>query len=491
MALDISTFENKAQLVENYMSQMKATLTEGYFTDNQVKEKLNPIELRLEQSRCEMALHQGVSHIAPSQIEDMLEKADIDSNTIDTQTYHQLDRLYIHKKIAMLESLIQTIDPKHYHNHPVSNTSVTSTPKLTGITFGQLYETIFLKEKRQIAPQTSPTTWRDYEAAYNDFIYVIEGAEKRDIASFTREDFRTFSDAIHSMPASRTKKPEYRTLPYSKLQELDIPDTLKMASNTKQKKLSSIKQIFDIACDAKYAYLQENLAAPFTLKPTRQNKKSNLTREPLTRDNLTKLYTSPIYTDQKEKLLSKSPEKYWIPLIALYSGMRQNEICQLYCNDIKSETFDDRQTIHYFDINDHHDKHLKNANATRKVPIHPKLIELGLLDYLNSTQSRHERLWPNLRLHPTELRYNSDYNKTFMKYFRKHVTDDPTQVFHSLRHNVGDQVIKATVNHQLPKALVNQLMGHEPDSDETSRTYSKGYGIKELFEGIRVISFQI
>ena len=31
---------------------------------------------------------------------------------------------------------------------------------------------------------------------------------------------------------------------------------------------------------------------------------------------------------------AREPEKYWIPLIALYGGLRLNEICQLHTGDI-------------------------------------------------------------------------------------------------------------------------------------------------------------
>lgn len=148
------------------------------------------------------------------------------------------------------------------------------------------------------------------------------------------------------------------------------------------------------------------------------------------------------------------------------------------------------ETVWYFDINSKGTKHLKNKNAKRLMPIHPDLIELGFLDYFNSVKDKHDRLWPNLRLHPKEKRYNTDYNKSFMKYFRRHVTTDPVQVFHSMRHNVGDQLHKNAVRHRLPKDLINQLMGHEPDKDMTSRVYSQGYGIEELYVGIKTLELK-
>jgi hypothetical protein len=76
-----------------------------------------------------------------------------------------------------------------------------------------------------------------------------------------------------------------------------------------------------------------------------------------------------------------------------------------------------------------------------------------------------------------------------MKYFRRHVTTDKNQTFHCLRHNVGDQLLKNAVKYRLPKDLMNQLMGHAPAEDETTATYSQGYGIEELYEGIKTLDF--
>jgi hypothetical protein len=100
--------------------------------------------------------------------------------------------------------------------------------------------------------------------------------------------------------------------------------------------------------------------------------------------------------------------------------MRQNEICQLHISDVKQEIIDNDEpenVIWYFDLNEDGIKSLKNENATRLVPLHPILIELGFIDYFNRIKETSDRLWPQLRFHPSEERYNTDYNKTFMKFF--------------------------------------------------------------------------
>ena len=404
---------------------------------------------------------------------------------IDTLSFKEKRKLL--EDLGLFEKLIHIIDPKN----DFTQKQQTTTPKKANITLKKLYE-IFLKEKRaQSDDDIADSTWRDYQSSYNDFIYVHPDAENKDISEFTREDFRVFVDALHNhLPKSRTKLAKFKTLPYSKLKERELTEDEKLAFDTKKKKISTIKQMFDIAIDERYGYIEKNYAEAFVLKPNKKTKKSVKPRHPLKPENLQKLFSSKIYTTKKEQILKYKPEQYWIPIIALYTGMRENEICQLYVEDVQSEVISTGKTVYYFDVNDDKDKHIKNQNARRKVPLHPKLIELGFMEYYNSIKNKQERLWSNLRLHPTEKRYATDYSKNFMKYFRKHVTIEKDQVFHSFRHSVGDQLLKNAVKHRLPKALMNQILGHAPDKDETTQTYSQGYGIEELYTGVCSLEFE-
>lgn len=94
-----------------------------------------------------------------------------------------------------------------------------------------------------------------------------------------------------------------------------------------------------------------------------------------TKDDIAKLIRAlPVDTS--------TPERYWIPLVGLYSGMRQGEICQLYVDDIQQ--YDD---IWCFNVNDSGDKRVKNLASKRIVPVHPNLIKIGFLDYVEGMRS--------------------------------------------------------------------------------------------------------
>jgi integrase len=73
----------------------------------------------------------------------------------------------------------------------------------------------------------------------------------------------------------------------------------------------------------------------------------------------------------------------WVPLIALFSGMRKEEICQLERSDVRQ-----KDGVWVFDINNKGDKTTKTEAGLRLVPIHSKLVEMGFLEFCNGQGHR-------------------------------------------------------------------------------------------------------
>ena len=62
----------------------------------------------------------------------------------------------------------------------------------------------------------------------------------------------------------------------------------------------------------------------------------------------------------------------WIMAIALYSGMRQGEICDLDASEVREQ-----DGVPYFDVTA-----AKSEAGVRRVPVHSELIRLGVLEYV-------------------------------------------------------------------------------------------------------------
>ena len=179
----------------------------------------------------------------------------------------------------------------------------------------------------------------------------------------------------------------------------------------------------------------------------------------------------------KEQLKS---HHYWVPLISLYTGARLNEICQLYCNDVKKV-----DEIWCFDFQDDtEDKSIKNESSKRLIPIPEVLLELGIIKFINNVQG--ERLFSELK-HYKKGGYGRDLSKWFSKLLKELDICDKGKTFHSFRHGFSDAQYQLGTN----EVLVNAIMGHTNKSESYTTYKSKMLNMKVLKEIIDSISFEI
>lgn len=203
--------------------------------------------------------------------------------------------------------------------------------------------------------------------------------------------------------------------------------------------------------------------------------------------------------NQYGRYTSFRPFHYWLPLLALYVGGRINELCQLYLTDIR----EDKNGVAYIDFNldapdkvmDEEaqaggDKSLKTVNAIRQVPIHPRLIELGLLEYVDALKAAgYDRLFPELK-HNKIKGYRAAASKWFNEnYFGKVLgfTRDGKKTFHSLRHTFINTVDKFEINER----TIAQLVGHVRGSTTAMTTYRKDADVGEQLGVISQLRYSL
>ena len=159
---------------------------------------------------------------------------------------------------------------------------------------------------------------------------------------------------------------------------------------------------------------------------------------------------------QSDSLEINKPERYWTTLISAYSGARLNEVCQLSVSDIQKT---DR--IWAINLNaDCEDKSIKTEAGNRIIPVHPKLIELGLLDYVKQIQSQNqEKLFPNLKK-MRSTGYGTMISRWFARYLKKLGIKKKGKNFHSFRHTVVNKLITKKVY----EPFIKELIGHSHGS---------------------------
>lgn len=168
------------------------------------------------------------------------------------------------------------------------------------------------------------------------------------------------------------------------------------------------------------------------------------------------------------------PVDFWAPLLALFTGARLNELCQLDVADIQQH--DEIWAIHFIDNTP--DKSLKSPAARRLIPISPTLIDCGFLDYVNDARQfgGGRKLFPYLTYSQLDG-YAATPSERWGKYLDSLDIKDPQKAFHSFRSTANDCLKQNGV----PEESRCQLVGHEHDTIN-SATYSNPHNLQFLLE---------
>lgn len=287
-----------------------------------------------------------------------------------------------------------------------------------------------------------------------------------DVRSITLSSARDVKSVLLRYPKNRNKNPITRDIALSQL--IQRTDIEKINPQTINKYLQTYGTMFEWA--RRNGYVTENVFSGLTIRST---KRAAIVRKDFEADQIKRIYDTIV---RNEGNIIQRPYQKWGPLIGLYTGARLGEIAQIHLTDIRNE--DD---IWYFDLNDDENKSLKTTSSKRKVPVHPTLLELGLLDYVRSLQSKGERkLFPSFT-----YCHKNGWGRALGRWFNDTFLPElgmknQSLVFHSLRHTVTNALQRADVQENIVKALV----GHAR-ADMLGKHYSSsGFKLKQLHEAL-------
>ncbi len=167
---------------------------------------------------------------------------------------------------------------------------------------------------------------------------------------------------------------------------------------------------------------------------------------------------------------------FWPPLIALFAGTRRREVAQLLLSD-----FYVKDGIQAMSINilEDEDKSVKSPAAIRVIPVHPELIKLGLLDYLQDVKASGlgPEVFPGIGINSDGEKGNAIGNfwRNHMKKLGLFNSRSPT--FHSFRSTALQELKDRGVEWEMRC----QLAGHE--IDHVSQGYNPNkFSLQRLME---------
>ncbi|WP_306224946.1 site-specific integrase [Bosea beijingensis] len=296
-----------------------------------------------------------------------------------------------------------------------------------------------------------------------------------DVARLSPQDAKRVKDTLHKYPKNRSKNPKTRGKALDAA--LAVADVPRLSVKTINKYIQTYGDMFGWAL--RNGYVKANLFSGLTIRQSRRNEVGK--RESFSADEVNLIVNAICAPDTRAE---RKPYQKWGPLIGIYSGARLNEIAQVHLKDIRQEG-----GIWCFDLNeDDEGKSLKAAASKRLVPIHSRLIELGLLQYVDELRGKgKQKLFQDFR-YCSKNGWGRNLGRWFndtllprLELKRKEL------VFHSLRHTVVTQLLRADV----PEPIVKALVGHAQEGVTQQNYFQKGYTVPQLKEAMERLKFSV
>jgi integrase len=276
------------------------------------------------------------------------------------------------------------------------------------------------------------------------------------VDDLNHDDIDTFMHALSVWPKSSPKKRTYRgMLAPAIVEKAEDIKVNRISLQTQQKHIDRLKMFFGWC--VKRRQMKENLLAGKRLfhfsaadpKP----------RHPFEESDLKVLF------DPEKLEAMDQPHQFWVPRFALYQGMRINEICQLYVDDIVI-----KDGIRGINVSrDRPGQKLKNHNSRRFLPLHPALVEAGLLRYIKDVKaSGSPHLFPGLTWgkHGPGHGVGAWFNRTYLRQICG--IKDKLKTFHSFRHNFA----MCAINSKVSDPSISIMLGHLAGVSQLRKSYA-------------------
>ena len=292
----------------------------------------------------------------------------------------------------------------------------------------------------------------------------------KDITTISRDDLLKFRNTLAHIPTKLNQKAKYKDKSLEQIIRIGKNDA-KLSQVTIQKYMIRVVQFF------KYCYNSDYISKSIV---NDQNVKVEI--NPMERKVLpySKEEANAIFKIvQNFKETNKSPSKrisandlYYITMIAAYSGMRINEIVQLRARDIVQQN-----NVFCFSVNRDDGKSTKNINSIRLVPVHSKLIELGLMEFVKQRASANKSIFKVS---------NKDFSEIFRSQIqRKLISSDKQKTFYSFRHYFIDTLVQQEVEPN----IIAQIVGHEKQYKILLGTYATNINASVLKAKVEMVCY--
>jgi integrase len=254
------------------------------------------------------------------------------------------------------------------------------------------------------------------------------------------------------------------------------------SANIKQK-LSRLRTLLQWAADNGHA--ASNVAHGITIKDTQAARNK---RRPFDLPALNCIFGSPIYAAGERPTQGRGEAAYWLPLLALFTGARLEELGQLRPADLVQLSYPDPDGteqwgwfLQIVETDGQNGTELKTAESERHIPLHHQLESLGFVAFAQAMKREgRERIFHKLTPGPYG-NLTHKWGQWFGTYLRTTCgVADKRMTFHSFRHTFTDYLRRPDI----PEGIQRQLVGHS--SKDVHDDYGSGYNLHWLVEAVKL-----
>ena len=365
-----------------------------------------------------------------------------------------------------------------------------------------------LREAFDAYVKAKTLTWsaasaKDIPPQVRQFVEIVRELEHgRDIRvdELSREHIRSYFDTLKHLPCRLCGQRQFTGKGWLQLADMGRSGQIErlLSVKTMEVRQTNVRSFVNW-CELEYRgavqakYVNSGFPKVLSDKDIRRK---GVKREAFTQDELKALFGDMgKYVQATEGV----PSRFWAPLIALYSGMRLEEICQLHLSDIVKE-----DGVLCFSINEEsggsgYVKHVKSSAGIRKVPVHPYLWEkigLGKFASFRWEQTKKEKhrsalLFPDLQervntVNHATVKLGSALTHWFTRYRRSvgvggQHGETSTKAFHSFRHTVIEYLHKEA---RVDLSMLQSVVGHEMIDMGVTENYAGDWPIRALLTDV-------
>ena len=402
----------------------------------------------------------------------LLQAADAQERAEEAE--RQIAETDVARRVAarLYEMSVAASAPPHAAEEPVSSPVPPPNDRKKAPRFSAV-ENPFIEDKQRGPDGYSGQTVAQTRATFRLWVELIGDWP---VSDYTGTDAGRFRDLLLRLPASHGKggriDAKAAVAEADRKQVASGTPVTRLSMKTAKRHFSTLSQLW--AWLKPRSYVGDNIFRGFTFAGTKSNRRQ---RDDWSAEDLQKLLRCSWIRENSDSA------RRWVPLIALFSGLRLEEICRLR----PFEDIGDIEGVPVFRVQTQPDGWTPKSEAgERVVPVHPVLQAIGLLDLVARRRAAEDgRLFPELRPSGPDGKLSADFSRRFGK-LKDSLGVARTTTFHSFRHSVST-VLRNT---ETPETWIDTILGHEGEQRSVGASvYLKRIGIQNLRKTVEAIIY--